>query len=433
MGRLTLNVLLSFAQFEREVTGERIRDKIAASKAKGMWMGGPPPLGYDSKDRALVINEAEAEQVRTLYGLFRDHRTVDAMRVEADRLGIVSKRRITSKGEAGGVPMSRGNLYDLLKNPIYIGEVTHKGTRYPGLHERIIDQALFDDVQAVLAENRRVRSTGEQMTDPSLLAGILFDKEGRRFTPTHTQKGSRRYRYYALSREGDGQTSLRLPALDVEACVLRSINDWLSRPDQVLSQLATHQLDSGLLQSCAYLWRERLKQGSPGERRLALRRLVGRVLWTEDELASSLGLAAFLDRTEAPGQVIEIRTPVRLRRRGSDLRMIAGGDGAAIGRPDPALLKLVARGTTWFEEITTGKAQTFREIAAREKVSDAFVGQVVELAFLAPDLKAMVMEGRQPPELTADRLLKKLCPLPASWVDQGGWLPGPARSVASQC
>jgi hypothetical protein len=314
--------------------------------------------------------------------------------------------------------MSRGNLYDLLKNPIYVGEVTHKGKRYPGLHKRIIDQPLFDGVQAVLAENRRVRSTGERMTDPSLLAGILFDREGQRFTPTHTQKGSRRYRYYALSRDGDGQASLRLPALDVEGCVLRSISDWLSRPDEVLSKLAAYELDAGLLQSSANLWRERLKQGSPGERRLTLRRLVGRVVWTEEELVSFVGLATFLDRTEAPGQAFEIRTPVRLRRRGSDLRMIAGGDGGGMGRPDPALLKLLARGTTWFEEIATGKAQTFREIAAREKVSDAFVGQVVELAFLAPELKAMIMEGRQPPELTADRLLKKLCPLPVLWVDQ---------------
>jgi site-specific DNA recombinase len=197
MGRLTLNMLLSFAQFEREVTGERIRDKIAASKQKGMWMGGLPPLGYAVADRKLVIREDEAETVRHIYRRYADFGSVRALKQELDAAGILSKRRVDRLGrETGGGPLARGALYLMLQNRIYRGETVHKGASYPGEHEAIVDAELWQTVQALLAENRVERRTGRQAAEPSLLAGLLHDDAGERMTPTHANKKGTRYRYF---------------------------------------------------------------------------------------------------------------------------------------------------------------------------------------------------------------------------------------------
>jgi site-specific DNA recombinase len=176
MGRLTLNVLLSFAQFEREVTGERIRDKIAASKKKGMWMGGQPALGYDVKERKLVVNEAEAETVRNIFRRYLELGTVRALRDDLAAAGVVSKRRMAADGSAyGGQRFSRGALYLMLKNRIYRGEIVHKGKAFPGEHAAIVDEDLWRGVQSHLEENRTERREGDKALEPSLLAGIVFD------------------------------------------------------------------------------------------------------------------------------------------------------------------------------------------------------------------------------------------------------------------
>jgi site-specific DNA recombinase len=176
MGRLTLNMLLSFAQFEREVTSERIRDKIAASKKKGMWMGGLPPLGYDILDKKLVANEAEAETVRTLFRLHLELGTVKKLVEESGHLGLVTKRRIRSGGqETGGQPFTRGHLYQLLTNPIYVGDVAHKGVTYPGQHNGIIERQTFDAVRCRLNGNAAERRSATNAKAPSLLTGLVYD------------------------------------------------------------------------------------------------------------------------------------------------------------------------------------------------------------------------------------------------------------------
>jgi site-specific DNA recombinase len=198
--RLTLNVLLSFAQFEREVIGERVRDKIAASKKKGMWMGGMPPLGYDVKDRQLIINGAEAHTVIDIYRRYLALKSVRALADELVAAGIRSKRRIRLDGtEYGRQKLSRGALYLMLQNRIYRGEITHKGHSYSGNHPAIIEQPLWDQVQAVLATNRTERATGTRTKHPSLLTGLLFDDKGGRLTPTYATKKGRRYRYYVYT------------------------------------------------------------------------------------------------------------------------------------------------------------------------------------------------------------------------------------------
>ena len=223
MGRLTLNMLLSFAQFEREVTGERIRDKIAASKQKGMWMGGLPPLGYDVQDRKLVVNATEADTVRHIFRRYAELKSVLALKEELDADGIVSKARLDRFGNAkGGVPIARGALYLMLQNRIYRGEIVHKKNSYPGQHEPIIDEALWNGVQSALSENRVERVTRSTAAAPSLLAGLVYDDSGERMSPTHANKKGTRYRYYVSqslikrSRPQATGSACRVPAAELE-------------------------------------------------------------------------------------------------------------------------------------------------------------------------------------------------------------------------
>src|SRR5262245_24796743 len=198
MGRLTLNMLLSFAQFEREIIGERVRDKIAASKKKGMWMGGMPPLGYDVKDRKLVVNRDEAQIVVNIFQRYLVLKSVRDLKEELAAKGIMSKRRIRPDGTlySGRRPIARGALYLMLQNRIYRGEITHKGNAYPGEHAAIVKQELWDQVQAALAVNRIERATGANAKQPNLLGGFVFDATGERLSPTYAIKKGTRYRYY---------------------------------------------------------------------------------------------------------------------------------------------------------------------------------------------------------------------------------------------
>ena len=215
MGKLTLNILLSFAQFEREVTAERIRDKIAASKARGMWMGGYPPLGYDVMDRRLVINEAEAKSVRTIFRRFTEVGSASVLVGEIKAMGFVTKQ---------GRPMTKKYVWRLLSNRIYIGEITHKGESHPGQHEAIISRDLWDKVHAILQESPRKRASNTRARTPALLKGLLYGPDGAAFSPTHTRKGDRLYRYYVsqtVLKHGAGACPVgRVQAAEIEAAVI---------------------------------------------------------------------------------------------------------------------------------------------------------------------------------------------------------------------
>ncbi len=251
MGRLTLNVLLSFAQFEREVIGERVRDKIAASKKKGMWMGGMPPLGYDVKDRKLVVNDDEARTVVGIYRRYLALKSVLALKDALEDEGVRSKRRMRPDGtNYGGQKFSKGALYLMLQNRTYRGETTHKGKSYPGEHPAIIDQPLWDKVQAVLAENRIERTSGARAKHPSLLAGLLFDEKGERLTPTHAVKKGTRYRYYvsATLLTGAGQNrsdGRRIPAGNLEGLVMDRLRSFFADPGAVLDAIDETQSGTG--------------------------------------------------------------------------------------------------------------------------------------------------------------------------------------------
>ena len=252
MGRLTLNVLLSFAQFEREITGERIRDKFAASKKKGMWMGGNIPLGYDVRDRKLVTNEKEAQTVRMIFGLYDRLGSVTKVKEEADRLRLRTKARIVMHGQLGGaLPFHTGHLYTILRNPLYVGRVRHKGQTYPGDHPGIIEPVVWDRVQVRLVSNAAARRTGATAKEPSLLAGLLFDRGGTRMTPTHAVKSGKRYRYYtshnliagrAIGRRAN-RDGTRIPAQEIEQHVVDAVRSLLSDGSRLLAAVGVEDRD----------------------------------------------------------------------------------------------------------------------------------------------------------------------------------------------
>ncbi|MCF3935347.1 recombinase family protein [Acuticoccus sp. M5D2P5] len=228
MGRLTLNILLSFAQFEREVTAERIRDKFAASRAKGMWMGGWAPLGYDVKDRKLVVNPAEAKTVRMIFERFVEVGSATLLAKALRKEGVTTKR---------GSPIDKKYLYRLLNNSAYIGEAVHKGVSYPAEHEPIIDQQLWEKVRAILQESPRKRAARTRAETPALLKGLLFGPDGAAFSPSHTRKGDRLYRYYVsqtVLKHGAGSCPVgRVPAGEIEAAVIDQLRAVFRQPEIV--------------------------------------------------------------------------------------------------------------------------------------------------------------------------------------------------------
>jgi site-specific DNA recombinase len=237
MGRLTLNVLLSFAQFEREVTGERIRDKIAASKKKGLWMGGWVPIGYDRKDRTLIINKSEAEIVRTIFSLYLKLKNVRLVEAELDRRKIRTKPYVATTGRViGNRPFSRGHIYKILSCALYTGQIVHKGASHPGQHPSIIDQATWDAVQAQLGRNGAEHKTRANVREPSLLAGLLVDQTGNKFTTAHARKNGKQYRYYVAAgpepkpKTQAGHSPVRIAASEIEPLVLNALMGFLREP-----------------------------------------------------------------------------------------------------------------------------------------------------------------------------------------------------------
>ncbi|HEX4580728.1 MAG TPA: recombinase family protein, partial [Acidobacteriaceae bacterium] len=294
MGRLTLNVLLSFAQFEREVTGERIRDKIAASKRKGMWMGGLVPLGYEVRDRKLVINPLEVEMVRNIFQRYGELGSVRLLKDELDRRGIRSKHRVAKSGvRSGGQSFSRGALYTLLGNPIYIGEVRHKGTRHPGQHEPIVERTVWEKTDELFnAHAARARGkTSKSMSSP--LAGKLFDEVGEGLTLSHAVKGKRRYRYYVSRSLITGtanqvETGWRIPAAEIERSVASAARMILDERTAIVADIEQSHSDASQIKwtlDAASAWSSRLR--SEAEAADALRLLVDRVELRQDGIRLS--------------------------------------------------------------------------------------------------------------------------------------------------
>ena len=429
MGRLTLNVLLSFAQFEREVTGERIRDKIAASKQKGMWMGGLVPLGYEVHERRLVVNQAEAETVREIFRRYLELGSVRLLTEELNRRGIRSKVRVARNGKtSGGNSFFRGALYVLLSNPIYIGEIRHKGVRHPGLHEPIVDRELWEKTQLLLRSQAVRGASRATKSVASPLIGRLFDESGQSLTPSHAVKRERRYRYYVSRSLINGTVDSagggwRLPAPEIErtvaasACQILSDRTAIAATAQAIA-LADNQLPS--IFSEAEAWIVRLQ--SEIEAAAALSVLVDRVDLTDTGIRVSLKVpipeTTTRVATNAKELIIARFFPMAIRRRGVEMRLvIEDGRRTPAPRADAALLKAVARAHQWSEDLLVGRALSVAEIAKREGVGGRYVRRLMRLAFLAPEIVQAIVAGNQPPELTAEALAERI-DLPLLWTAQ---------------
>ncbi|MEJ6791082.1 recombinase family protein [Brevundimonas sp. BR2-1] len=417
VGRLTLNMLLSFAQFEREVTSERIRDKISASKAKGMWMGGLPPMGYDVSNRSLVVNPSEARTVRQLFQLYLKLKSVERLQEEAARLGLLSKRRHSIRGVSGGGPLSRNGLYHLLGNPLYVGLVRHKDVLYPGRHEAIVETAEFEAAAAVLARQRRLRRTGETMKEPSLLPRRVFDESGKRFTPTGADRHGRRYRYYMAPREA-GRPRVYLPAKGLEGAVINTLVRHLIEPHHRIALFrASGAGDLSVTSERMSVWLEKLQASTPSIVRTALADLAVTVIYSRETLRIRFDLVALVGEPKASPRIHEIGCAINLRRLRLNYAVMLDTDGFRAAAPDPALVRLLAKASGWLARLLDGEASSIADLARQVGVTPRYVEQVIELGLLAPDLQLQILRGRQPSGLTARELLA-MCPLPSDWERQ---------------
>jgi DNA invertase Pin-like site-specific DNA recombinase len=392
MGRLTLNVLLSFAQFEREVTSERIRDKISASKRKGLWVGGMAPLGYDTKGRKITVNEAEAERVRTIFRSYLELRSLNLLMAELHKRGIVTKVRTLKTGETiGGIPFTRGSLAHLLRNRFYVGEVAFKGEVLNGEQPAILDQDLFEAVQAKL--NEQVNNHKATWTkSEGLLIGRLFDDRGNRMSPSHARKGHVKYRYYLSSALLQGEASRagsvhRVPAIAIEALVVKSVRDHLKPAESIddRSLIHTHvsQVEVQPDRLVVHL------AEPPGTLQVPWRKTPAR---RRREILLPEGIR--------PEQVRPIRSETRVR-----------------------LVAAIARGRRWLDELIADLKATADSIAKRENCSTRKINMTISLAFLAPDLVKAAIEGRLPRGMG----IARLADLPAEWSHQYQVLGLPAQ------
>lgn len=405
MGRLTLNVLLSFAQFEREVTAERIRDKIAASKRKGLWMGGNVPLGYEPEGRTLRINPDEAGVVRKIYDLYGDWGAMNFVREAAARLDLRSKSRRAPDGSLrGGNIMSRGQLHHILTNPIYAGRIRHKGKVFEGQHPAIIDPVQWDKVQEQLSSGAAKARRTKQHRDPSPFAGKIVDETGERLTPSHTKKGDKRYRYYISQKLVTGvtgadekQRTWRIPAGQLEGAITTAVQKRITQ----LSEAANVQRFPGT--------------ETPVPDAKAALNVVERVSIAPGQLTVDLNagdvqklMGAELDCDPSD---LTLDLPFTERRRGVEMKLIVGNGAVAV---DEKLLANITRANHWYQRLKEG--QSFEAIAAEAGSSKRRVQQVIDLAFLAPDIVRDITNGAQPMGLTSDWCLRH--DLPSDWQAQ---------------
>jgi site-specific DNA recombinase len=390
MGRLTLNVLLSFAQFEREVTSERIRDKIAASKRKGIWVGGTLPLGYEMKDGKIAIIEEEAELVRSIFRRYLELGSVNELLRDLRERDIRTKSRLLSTGATrGGIPFGRGALYYLLSNHFYIGEVKYKNEILPGEQPPIMDRALFEAVRQKSLAQWSHRTVVRNKSD-QLLTGLLFDDAGHRMIPTHATKAGIRYRYYASTPvlHGEAKTASagsisRVPAADIEDTVLKSL----------AARLATRQ--DGSTSSAVQL-----------RDREALAQLVAEIVVHRDKLVVRFKPDEEPAGADDPSLTIAWHKPPSKRARRILLphNTLRNDVQPEQFERRARLVNAIAKGRRWLDDVVSGRVTSITELCTREKCSVRQVNMTISLAFLAPNLVKAAVQGRLPRGVGVERL-----------------------------
>ncbi len=429
MGRLTLNMLLSFAQFEREVTGERIRDKIAASKRKGMWMGGSVPTGYLVKDRKLVVNEPQAEMVRQIMQRYLALGSVIELVDELARDGYTTEVKISATGNtSGGVRFSRGMLYRILTNPVYRGMICHKTEVYQGEHEPIVSEQLWDQVQATMAVRTQGHSRRIKAKDPSLLAGLLFDGEGRAMSPSHSLKGKVRYRYYSTRAElVDGSEAWRVSAYDLERLVSERLATFLDDRSALAGRLNGHlhtaRQSTALLRDAA-CHAVVLRVGRPTERLSLIVKLVERIELGVESIIIRTGtsrLAATFDleaEPDARSEPIDLSCPSTKVWHGRQLRLVIPGPdaGARLGHRDQKLINLIREAHAARRLAIANPDKTISALARMSGRCRNRLARYLTVSSLAPDIVAAILQGQQPIGFSITQLLE--ANLPLCWQEQ---------------
>jgi DNA invertase Pin-like site-specific DNA recombinase len=392
MGRLTLNVLLSFAQFEREVTGERIRDKVAASRRKGLNMGGTVPLGYDVKDKKLVINPKEAQHVRLIFQRYAELGCLTETLHDLRKREVLTRRTVRKDGSVrGGIHFGKGALHYLLRNRVYIGEVVHKGKHFPGEHEPILDRAMFDSVQQTLSAQSHARRSG-RLTSAFLLTGRIFDDRGNRMSPSTAQKGGIRYRYYISrvlleGRKDKAGSVSRVPAPEIETAVIAALREKYGEP-------ATSGDHSAEI-SDAQLINDRA---------------------TKIVVHPNHVDVLTRDTENARPETIEVRwsrTP-SVRKREIIFPHTHAAARPIRAEPRARLIEAIAKGRRWLDELVTGKVKSTEDIAQYESYSERAVRMTLALAFLSPTIVVAAIDGALPINCGTKRLID----LSAEWHGQ---------------
>jgi len=399
-----------------------------------MWMGGVPPLGYRAQDGKLLVIESEAKIVCAIFRRYAELGSVRLLKDELEARGIKSKSWTTASGRrVGGKPFSRGALYLMLQNRLYRGEIVHKGQSHPGEHTPIIDQLLWDAVQAQLAANTAERNSGARTRQGSLLAGMLFDGDGNRMTPTHATNKGTRYRYYVsrtriTNDRTDRSAGLRIPAGKIEQAVTSRLRQWLVDPGSVYQaiRLADPSVQRRLIARAEQIgmsWPELpaarqhafltalIKRIDVGANRIDIHFRPTRLSTLLDTAATSLPSA-----TDDETQILSV--PIELHRSGREIKMlIAGTDLFATAKPDARLIKLLIRARRFNATLVGSDGVPFAALAKREGVSPSYFTRLVRLSYLAPDIMQAILDGRQPRDLTADKLLAH-SRLPLTWHEQ---------------
>jgi len=404
MGRLTLNVLLSFAQFEREVIGERVRDKIAASKRKGIWVGGPVPLGYRVVDKKVVAIPEEAAAVRTIFTRYLELGSIGALTRDLDRRGVRTKATPLVGGRVrGGIRFGTGAVAHLLKNRFYIGEVAYRGAIHAGGHPAIIERELFEAVQARLAENA-VGRRAKLKSSPALLTGRIFDDRGNRMSPSHTNKGGVRYRYYVShpilqQRQGEAGSVGRVPAAEIERLVVEGVRSHLASGDEAASDIADRDLIV-----------QRVQAVTIKPRGVEVR------LLSASAPPSDNTCAAGSDDSQSDKTTITLPwTSLAFTAVKGILHSPSAARPTLSSKSRDALLGAIAKARRWINDLRQGRIASFEDIAKQEGMGERHVRLLAPLAFTSPRIVSAIAEGTAPADLTITGLARAL---PCSWAEQ---------------
>jgi DNA invertase Pin-like site-specific DNA recombinase len=452
MGRLTLNVLLSFAQFEREVTAERIRDKIASSKQKGMWMGGRVPFGYRAQNRELFIDPDEAQVVRLIFELYHEHRRIKFTKEALDRQGILSRTRTSrSSGRVtGGLPFSKGNIASILANPVYAGRIKHKDKVYAGNHEAIIAETMWEEVQHLrntqaASKTKRPRP---KCSGPALFAGAMFDADGNRLICERATKKGKHYYYYTSSRnklkDTDPKASIimttgkptgkpiRMPVAKTDPIIEAMIADFLSNEKDLLHTLnLQNQSAEAIADAChaAKGLKQRLGAMEIYERMQVYESIIARIVIASDAITiwfEPKGLSNQLQTTLDPESELKFEKQMTIRRRGQELKLVIGGLEHKATNINQPLLKLIAKAHQLRVELESNEATSIKAFAQDNQLDHADAKNLIPLSYLAPSIIEDILEGHQPSDLTVTKL-KQLAPrLPLIWSEQRQLLGYPA-------